>query len=71
MEQRRRKEGPDHIIRSTAVNIPAFQTEDFMPRENELKFRVDFIYQDSVPEMDVTKYWVKYGKRQNERVEEL
>jgi hypothetical protein len=30
---------------------------------------VDFIYQDSIPEMDVTKFWVKYGKKQNERVE--
>ena len=63
------KEGPDHIIRMTAVNVPAFQVEDFMPPENELKFRVEFIYQDSIPEMDVTKYWVKYGKKQNDWLE--
>jgi hypothetical protein len=63
------KEGQDHVVRMTSNNIPAFQTEDYMPPENELKFRVDFIYQDSIPEMDVTKFWVKYGKKQNERVE--
>src|SRR5204863_180334 len=28
------KEGPDRIIRLEASNIPAFQTEDFMPPEN-------------------------------------
>src|SRR4029077_17248977 len=38
------KEGPDHIIRMEADNIPAFQTEEYMPPENELKFRVNFIY---------------------------
>jgi hypothetical protein len=63
------KEAPDHVVRMTANNIPAFQTEDYMPPENELKFRVDFIYQDSIPEMDVTKFWVKYGKKQNDKVE--
>jgi hypothetical protein len=63
------KEEPDHVVRMTSNNIPPFQTEDYMPPENELKFRVDFIYQDSIPEMDVTKFWVKYGKKQNERVE--
>ena len=36
-------EGPDKIIRLVAHNIPAFKTEDYMPPENELKSRVDFI----------------------------
>jgi hypothetical protein len=40
-----------------------------MPPENELKLRVDFIYNDSIPEMDMNKFWVNFGKRQNERVE--
>jgi len=40
------KEGPDHVVRLEAQNIPAFQTEDFMPPENELKARVDFTYGD-------------------------
>src|SRR5256885_3804213 len=45
-------EGPDHIIRLEAQNIPAFQTEDFMPPPNELKSRVDFIYSLDLPESD-------------------
>jgi len=38
------KMGPDRVIRMEASNIPAFQTEDFMPPEGELQARVDFIY---------------------------
>jgi len=63
------KEGPDHIIRMTSDNIPAFLTEDFMPPENELKLRVDFIYTDEIQEMDMTKFWAGYGKKQNARAE--
>jgi len=63
------KEGPDHVIRMTTQNVPAFQIEDHMPPPNELKFRVDFIYQDETPEQDLDKYWKKFGKRQNDRVE--
>src|ERR1700680_81417 len=33
-----------HTVRMEVSNIAAFQTEDFMPPENELKSRVDFIY---------------------------
>jgi hypothetical protein len=63
------KETPDHVIRMTSDNIPAFQTEDFMPPENELKFRVDFIYNEERPEMDLTKFWTKFGKKENDRAE--
>ena len=63
------KEGPDHVIRMTSDNIPAFQAEDYMPPVNELKFRVDFIYNDSTPEMDLNKFWSKFGKKENDRVE--
>jgi hypothetical protein len=38
------KEGPGHVVRMEVSNIPAFQREDFMPPENELKSRVDFVY---------------------------
>ncbi len=31
------KEGADHVVRLEARNIPAFQTEEFMPPENELQ----------------------------------
>jgi hypothetical protein len=36
-------EGADHVVRLDAVNNSAFQTEDFMPPENEMKSRVDFV----------------------------
>lgn len=63
------KEGPDQVIRMTVQNIPAFQIEDHMPPPSELKFRVDFIYHDETPEQDMDKYWKKFGKKQNDRVE--
>jgi hypothetical protein len=63
------KQDPDRIIRMTATNIPAFQVEDYMPPENELKFRVDFVYNDDAFEQSEDKYWRSFGKKQNERVE--
>jgi len=63
------QEGGDHFIRLEAHNIPAFQTEDFMPPENELKARVDFIYSDEAFERDVDKFWKNNGKRMNDQVE--
>ena len=62
------KEGPDHIVRLEATNIPAFQTEDFMPPENELKSRVDFIYIDE-PVKDVVQFWKNTAKRGNGQLE--
>src|SRR5258705_820100 len=62
------KEGPDHIVRLEAQNIPGFQTEDFMPPENELKSRVDFIYSTEF-ESDSDKFWHNRGKKLNDRLE--
>jgi hypothetical protein len=59
----------DHIIRLEAHNIAAFQVEDFMPPENELKARVDFVYSDEPFEKDVDKYWKKVGKKLNGQVD--
>jgi Domain of Unknown Function with PDB structure (DUF3857) len=63
------QEGADHIVRLEAHNIPAFQTEDFMPPENELKARVDFIYSNQPIVQDLDKYWKKVGQELNGRVE--
>jgi hypothetical protein len=63
------KSGPDRVIRLEARNIPAFQTEDFMPPENELKGRVDFVYSYDPPEPDKDKFWKQVGKRRYERLE--
>ena len=65
------KEGPDRIVRMEAKNIPAFQIEDYMPPENELKFRVNFIYREGSPELNADKFWTSYGKKQNSRVEDF
>jgi len=53
-------------IRLETHNVPAFVTEEYMPPENELKFRVDFIYIADTyanPEKDPKVFWKKYGKR--------
>jgi len=63
------KAGPDHIVRLETNNIPAFQTEDFMPPENELKSRVDFIYSEEIPVMEVDKFWIQTGKKLNSQLE--
>ena len=63
------QEGPDHIVRMEAHNIAAFQVEDFMPPENELKARVDFVYSVEAFETDVAKYWKKVGKQLDGQVE--
>lgn len=61
-------------IRLETRNVPAFVTEEYMPPENELKYRVDFIYQsdsDVKPEKDSAAYWKKYGKRANADVQDF
>jgi Domain of Unknown Function with PDB structure (DUF3857) len=63
------KEGNDGIIRMTSNSIPAFVTEDYMPPEEELKFRVVFIYYDAPPERDPQKFWKNFGKKQADRAE--
>ena len=52
-------------------NIPAFQTEDYMPPETTLKYRVDFIYSEGFPEKDPAKFWKDYAKKQYGSVEEF
>ena len=63
------KEGPDHIVRMEAHDIPAFQTEDYMPPPNELRSRVDFIYEEGLAEKDQGSFWKKYGKQRNGQLE--
>ena len=45
-------------------DVPAFVTEEYMPPENELKYRVDFIYDDDPSSYkDAGKFWKRVGKR--------
>ena len=62
-------EGSDRVIRMEAHNIAAFQIEDFMPPEDEMKWRVDFVYSDETIEPNADKYWKRAGKRLNAQVE--
>ena len=50
-----------HDIHLEVSDIPAFQVEDFMPPENEMKARVDFTYSRS-NETDPDKFWKQFGK---------
>jgi len=52
-----------------ASNVPAFQTEDYSPPANELKARVDFIYERGGVEKDQESYWKRVGKERNEQLE--
>jgi hypothetical protein len=63
------KEGPDHVLRMEANNIPAFQLEDYMPPPNELKSRVDFIYEEGLPEKDQASFWKQFGKKRDGQLE--
>jgi len=63
------KEGPDHVVRLEVTDVPTFQTEDYMPPANELKSRVDFIYEEGNPEKDQASFWKRLGKRRNDQLE--
>jgi len=55
-------------VRLEISNIDPFRSEDFMPPENELKARVDFLYSRR-DEKDSIKFWKAEGKLLNESVE--
>jgi hypothetical protein len=57
------------IVRLDAKNIPAFQTEDYMPPVDEVRSRVDFIYSEESFESDPAVFWRKRGKKLNDSLE--
>jgi hypothetical protein len=59
------KETPDHLVRMEVSNVPAFETEDYMPPADELKWRIDFYYTEGLPDKDAETYWKHTGKRWN------
>jgi hypothetical protein len=63
------KEDPDHIIRMQVNNVAAFQIEDFMPPEDELKSRVDFTYSEDNVSKTADQFWKQHGKKMNGFVE--
>ena len=56
------------LVHLESNNIAAFQTEDYMPPQNELKARVDFVYSED-SEMQADKFWKKEAKKANGEVE--
>jgi len=50
-------------------DIAAFQVEDYMPPEDELKARVNFVYNQDNDEKEPEKFWKKEGKKRFERVD--
>lgn len=56
-------------VRMETQNIPAFQTEDHMPPENELKMRVVFTYSEDAFEQDPESFWKHYSKKQYGQIE--
>jgi hypothetical protein len=57
------QKGADHVVRMDAANVPAFETEDYMPPADELKSRVDFIYEEGFLDKDAEAYWKRLEKK--------
>jgi hypothetical protein len=65
------KEGSDRVYHMEVSNIFAFETEDHMPPANELKSRVDFVYETGRSMGDVDEYWQLIGKNRNDTLEKF
>jgi hypothetical protein len=52
-------------------NIPAFETENYMPPKAEEEGRVEFIYEQSSLPKEKDKYWKEIGRRWNDSMEEF
>jgi len=62
-------QAPNRVINLVVSDVPAFHTEDYMPPENELKSRVDFIYSEDAFEKDPDVFWKKIAKKRNSQME--
>ena len=52
------------VIRLQTQDVPPFVVEDHMPPEDELKYRVEFVYEtDQSAQSDQKQYWAAFGKR--------
>lgn len=56
------------VVRLETFNVPAFEVEDYMPPENEMKYRVEFRY-SAAYEKDPEKFWKDEGKLFDQAVE--
>lgn len=61
----------DHgLISLEANNIPAFHQEEYMPPENQMKYRVEFVYSRH-PESDSDKFWKDFAQAEYSYVAEF
>lgn len=67
------KQDPGGLVHLDVDNVFAFQREDFMPPENDLKARVDFTYAPTydLTELDPNKYWKKIGRKRAGEAEDF
>jgi hypothetical protein len=63
------KEDASQVIRLDVKNVPAFHSEDYMPPEQELKARVDFIYGVDTMTLQGAEYWKEAGKKMSAQLE--
>jgi hypothetical protein len=57
------------LIRLETHDVPAFVTEEYMPPEDVMKYRVEFVYEgDESNQEDESAYWKAFGKRSNSEV---
>jgi len=58
------------LIRLETRDVPAFVTEEYMPPEDVMKFRVEFVYEgDDSDQKEEAAYWKAFGKRSNTNVQ--
>jgi hypothetical protein len=58
------------MVRMETHDVPAFVTEEFMPPENVMKYRIEFIYEgEASDQRDPVAYWKAFAKRSNRRLQ--
>jgi hypothetical protein len=58
-----------NTIRLETRDVPAFVTEEHMPPEDLMKYRVEFLYEgEESSQIDAEKYWKAFGKRVHKRL---
>ncbi len=63
--------GTDGVLRLHVADVPAFVPEDFMPPEDELKERMDFIYASGRYDVGASNFWSGVGERWNAELEKF
>jgi hypothetical protein len=59
------------MVRLHIVDVPAFNAEEMMPPEDEMKGRVDFNYTPIIEDSAIPKFWTDYGKAWNTDLEKF